>query len=252
MRSMRARGLRRRCKRGRAGHGTGDAPAQRMAAARKTDADLQKSVIQALAVDPQVDEAAIGVSLHHGVVILHGVVGSWAEKHAAGEAAHTVAGALDVANDIEIRPPWSARRSDADIAEAIRRALERDTPAPGRGVQSTVCDGGYVTLTGAVATLQDRDEAERVVASLDGVRLVTNQITVDAPAVAVDDLRAAVKAALERHVTREADRIAIDVDGQAVVLSGRVASWRERQAVIGAARGTPGVQRIEDRLVIAS
>jgi osmotically-inducible protein OsmY len=223
-----------------------------MAAATKTDADLQKSAIRALAIDPQVDETAIGVSLYHGVVTLNGVVGSWAEKHAASEAAHTVAGVLDVANDIEIRPPWSTRRSDADIAAAVRRALERDTPTPGRGIQSTVCDGGHVILTGAVATLQDRDEAERVVASLVGVQLVTNQIVIAAPPVAADELRASVKAALERHVAREADRITIAIDGHTVVLSGSVASWRERQAVIGAARGTPGVQRVEDRLVIAS
>jgi osmotically-inducible protein OsmY len=223
-----------------------------MTTAPRTDSDLQDSVIQALALDPRVDEAAIGVSVRHGVVTLNGVVGSWTEKHAAGDAAHGVTGALDVANDIEIRPSWIARRSEADIAEAVRHALEGDASVAQRAILSTVCDAGHVTLTGAVATLQQRDDAERVVANLDGVRLVTNQITVDAPGVAPGELRSSIRAALERHVAREADRIAIDVEGQTVVLSGRVASWRERQAVIGAARGTPGVQRIEDRLVIAS
>jgi osmotically-inducible protein OsmY len=223
-----------------------------MTTAPRTDSDLQDSVIQALALDPRVDEAAIGVSVRHGVVTLNGVVGSWTEKHAAGDAAHGVTGALDVANDIEIRPSWIARRSEADIAEAVRHALEGDASVAQRAILSTVCDAGHVTLTGAVATLQQRDDAERVVANLDGVRLVTNQIAVDAPGVAPGQLRSSIRAALERHVAREADRIAIDVEGQTVVLSGRVASWSERQAVIGAARGTPGVQRIEDRLVIAS
>jgi osmotically-inducible protein OsmY len=223
-----------------------------MTTARRPDSDLQNSVIQALALDPRVDEAAIGVSVHHGVVTLNGVVCSWGEKHAAAEAAHGVTGVLDVANDVEIKPPWVARRSDGDIAEAVRHALERDALVPPRGIRSTVCDAGHVTLTGEVMTLQQRDDAERVVANLDGVRLVTNQITIDAPGVAPSQLRSSIRAALERHVAREAERIAIDVDGQTVVLSGRVASWRERQAVIGAARGTPGVQRIEDRLVIAS
>lgn len=226
--------------------------ALRMTTARKTDSDLQKSVIQALASDPRVDGAAIGASVHHGVVTLNGVVGSWAQKHAAGEAAHQVAGVLDVANDIEIRPPWIARRSDADIAEAVRHALERDAFVPQRRIQSTVCDAGHVTLTGAVTTLQQRDDAEHVVSNLEGVRLVTNQITVEAPGITPGELRSSIKAALERHVAREADRIAIDIDGHTVVLSGSVASWRERLAVIGAAKGTPGVQRIEDRLVIAS
>lgn len=227
-------------------------PALRMTPATMTDSDLQRSVIEALASDPRIDEAAIGVSVRHGVVTLNGVVASWTRKHAAGDAAHQVAGVLDVANDIEIKPAWIARRSDADIAEAVRQALQWDASVPQRRIQSTVCDAGHVTLTGAVATLQQRDDAERVVARLDGVRLVSNQIAIAAPRVAASELRSSIKAALERHICRAADRIAIDVDGQTVVLSGSVASWRERQAVIGAARGTPGVQRIEDRLVIAS
>jgi osmotically-inducible protein OsmY len=218
----------------------------------RTDSELQKSVIQELAWDHRIDETAIGVSLHHGIVTLNGVVGGWAEKHAAEDAAHRVAGVLDVANAIEIRPAWSTRRSDADIAGAVRHALERDAFVPERRIQSTVCDGGHVTLTGAVATLQERDDAERAVSNLDGVRLVTNLIAIDAPRVAAGELRSSIKAALERHVAREADRIAIDVDDHTVVLSGTVASWRERQAVIGAAKGTPGVQRIEDHLQIAS
>jgi osmotically-inducible protein OsmY len=226
--------------------------AMHMTTAKKTDAELQKWVIQDLAWDSRIDETAIGVSVHHGVVTLNGVVGSWAEKHAAEDAAHRVAGVLDVANDIEIKPSWIARRSDADIAEAVRHALEWDVFVPDRRIQSTVCDAGHVTLTGAVATLQQRDDAERAVAHLDGVRLVTNRIEIEAPRVAIGELRSSIRAALERHVAREADRIAIEVDDHTVVLSGSVASWRERQAVLGAAKGTPGVQRIEDRLHIAS
>lgn len=222
-----------------------------MTTAKKTDAALQKSVIQELAWDTRIDETAIGVSVHHGVVTLNGVVGSWAEKHAAEDAAHRVADVLDVANDIEIKPSWSTRHNDAEVAAAVRHALEWDVFVPDR-IQSTVCDAGHVTLTGTVATLQQRDAAERAIRNLDGVRLVTNLILVEAPRVAATELRSSIKAALERHVAREADRIAIEVDGHTVVLSGDVASWRERQAVIGAAKGTPGVQRIEDRLQIAS
>jgi osmotically-inducible protein OsmY len=217
-----------------------------------TDSELQKAVIQELAWDRRIDETALGVSAHHGVVTLSGVVGSWAEKHAAEDAAHRVAGVLDVASAIEIRPAWSARRSDADIAEAVRHALEWDAFVPERAIQSTVRDTGHVTLTGAVATLQQRDDAERAIRNLDGVRGVTNLIAIAAPRVAASELRSSIQAALERLVAREAERIAIEIDDHTVVLSGRVASWRERQAVIGAAKGTPGVQRIEDHLQIGS
>jgi len=228
-----------------------DANALRMTTTTKTDLELQQAVIHDLAWDGRIDEAAIGVSVHHGIVTLNGVVGSWGEKHAVEDAAHRVAGVRDVANEIEIRPAWSAHRSDADVAEAVRHALTWDAFVPDQEIQSTVCDGGHVTLTGTVATLQLRDDAERAVRNLDGVRQVTNQIAVEAPAVAAGELRSSIQAALERHVAREADRIGIEVHDHTVVLSGRVASWRERQAVVGAAKGTRGVQRIEDQLEIA-
>jgi osmotically-inducible protein OsmY len=217
-----------------------------------TDADLQKSVMNELAWDTRVDESAIGVSVRHGVVTLNGVVGSWAEKHAAEEAAHRVASVRDVANDIEIKLSGSTRRSDADIAEAVRRALEWDVFVPHRQIESTVSDGGHVTLSGTVATLRQRDDAERVVSRLEGVRIVTNQIAIEPPKVAAAELRSSIKEALERHIAREADRIAIDIHDNTVVLSGRVASWSERRAVVGAAKGTPGVVRIEDQLRIES
>jgi osmotically-inducible protein OsmY len=216
----------------------------------RSDAELQKAVMEELAWDTRVDETAIGVSVHHGVVTLNGVVAGWAQKHAAEEAAHRVAAVKDVANDIAIKLSWSPRRSDGDVAEAVRHALEWDVFVPERQIQSTVCDDGHVTLSGTVATLRQRDDAERAVSQLEGVRLVTNQITVVPPVVAAAELRSSIKEALERHVAREANRIAIDIHGDTVVLSGRVGSWTERQAVIGAAKGTPGVSRIEDQLRI--
>jgi len=150
----------------------------------KTNAELKTDVTRELARDIAIDETAIGVSAHHGVVTLSGIVGSWAEKHAAEEAAHRVAGVLDVANEIEIKPSWSATRSDADIAEAVRGALIWNRFVPDQQIRSTVADRGTVTLTGTVQTLSQRDEAERVVRDLAGVRYVSNQITVEGPLVA--------------------------------------------------------------------
>ena len=145
----------------------------------KTNAELKTDVTRELARDIAIDETAIGVSAHHGVVTLSGIVGSWAEKHAAEEAAHRVAGVLDVANEIEIKPSWTAGRTDAEIAEAVRSALcwNRFVQAP--QIRSTVADHGIVTLTGTVATPAQRDEAERSVRGIEGVRCVFNQLNVE-------------------------------------------------------------------------
>jgi osmotically-inducible protein OsmY len=98
-----------------------------------------------LAWDVHIDEAASGLSTHHGVVTLNGIVESWADKHAADEAAHRIAGVLVVANEIEIKPSWSATRSDADIAEAVRAALTWNRFVPDQQIRSTVADHGVVT-----------------------------------------------------------------------------------------------------------
>jgi len=96
-----------------------------------------------------------------------------------------------------------------------------------------------------------RDEAERVVRGIEGVRYVTNEIVVDAPPVTPVHLRQTIEQALARRAARTTSHVRVAVDGDTVTLEGEVASWLERRAVLGAARGTPGVKHVEDHLVFA-
>jgi len=164
----------------------------------KSDAALKIDVERELAWDTQIDDTAIGVAAHHGVVTLTGTVPCWADKHAIEEAAYRVHGVSSIANEIEIKPSWSATRSDADIAEAVRCALlwNRSIPAP--QIRSTVSDEGTVTLTGAVPTLAQRDEAERIVREIAGVRYVANHIAVEAPSLARSEVHETIKQTLEQ------------------------------------------------------
>jgi osmotically-inducible protein OsmY len=216
----------------------------------KTDSELKADVTRELAWDIRIDAIGIGVAAHHGVVTLTGTVSSWADKCAAGEAAFRVAGVRDLANDIEIKPNWSTTQNDTEIAEAVRNALRWDHFVPQDKIRSTVANHGTVTLTGTVRTLRERDEAEAVVRDLAGVLCVVNEIAVEPPRVAEAALHATITQALARRAEREAERVEVDVDGDTVVLTGNVASWTERRAVVGAARGTPGVRRVDDRLQI--
>lgn len=214
----------------------------------KTDSDLKRDVERELAWDTRIDDTAIGVAAHHGVVTLTGTVTSWAEKHAVEEAVYRVGGVHTLANEIEIKQSWDASRTDADLAEAVHNALVWDHFVASDRIRATVSDHGSVTLIGTVATLRERDEAERVVRRLDGVRYVTNEIAVDSPVVASLHLRETIEQALARHAARAASHVKVAIDGDTVILEGAVGSWLERRAVLGAARGTPGVKRVEDRL----
>src|SRR6185503_4289517 len=108
--------------------------------------------------------------------------------------------------------------------------------------------GGLVTLEGTVERWSERDDAERAVRNLAGVKGVVNRIGVTPKNVLTDDVRSAIEQALERRAEREAKRIRVDVRDGTVTLTGRVRSWAERTSVLAAARFTPGVVSVEDHL----
>jgi osmotically-inducible protein OsmY len=213
------------------------------------DARIQQEVLQELKWDSRVDESEIGVSVTDGVVTLSGTVGNYARKLAAQEAAHRVAGVLDVANDAEVRVFDSANPSDTEIAQAVRRALEWDVWVPDERIQSTVSNG-WVTLEGTVDLLRECEDAERAIRHLTGVRGVTNKIFVAAPSIEPDDIREVIEQALERRAEREAGHLQIGVKDGEVTLTGRVRSWEEKRAVLGAVSHARGVRAVTDRLVI--
>jgi osmotically-inducible protein OsmY len=215
----------------------------------RTDSEIQQEVLRELKWDTRVEETDVGVEVDAGVVTLTGTVSSLGKKIAAQQAAHRVGGVLDVANDIEVKVPGSAGRNDTDIAHAVRQVLEWDVFVPEKRIRSTV-SGGWVTLEGDVDYLSQGDDAERAIRNLNGVRGVTNTITVKPPKVEPHIVRKSIEQALERQAEREAARITLQVQDGRVNLSGNVHSWAEKEAVLGAARGTPGVRNVDDHLRI--
>jgi osmotically-inducible protein OsmY len=215
----------------------------------KSDSQIQQEVLREMKWDSRVEENEIGVAVEHGVVTLTGAVGSYGKKIAAQEAAHRVYGVLDVANDIEVRLPGSMARSDTEIAKAIRSALEWDVWVPEQRIKCTVSNG-CVTLEGSVDLIREREDAERAIRRLAGVRAVTNKIDVHPSKLAADDLREAIEEALERRAEREARRIKVEVHDSRVTLSGSVRSWAEKRAILGIVSHAPGVRAVEENLFV--
>lgn len=215
----------------------------------KTDAELQREVGAELDWDTRVCATDIGVEVREGVVTLSGTARSYAEKVAAQEAAHRIVGVLDVANEIRVQLPGSNVRTDTDIAQAVRTALEWQMFVPSEGIRSTV-SAGFVTLTGEVATWHERQVAERCVRGLAGVTGVSNQIVVLPVAVNPRELERQIEAALERRAEREARRIEVRVRDGAVTLSGDVHSLAEKHAVLGTVEHAQGVRSVLDHLAV--
>ncbi len=216
----------------------------------RSDSEIQQAVLNELKWDARVRETDVGVQVKAGVVALTGTLGSWAERVAAREAAHRVAGVLDVVNDIEVKISGNAEKTDIEIAHALRTALEWDVLVPEARIKSTVSHG-VITLEGEVDFGTQREDAESALRNLSGVRQIINQLQVK-PLMPVtpEEVKAAIIAALERRTLRELRHIDLGVHDGCVCLSGAVHSWAERNAAVGAARSTPGVLRVEDHLRI--
>jgi osmotically-inducible protein OsmY len=216
---------------------------------RRSDKDLRQRILRELRWDSRVSWPSINVEVNEAIATLTGCVSSYAQKVAAQQAAHRVAGVLDVANDIEVKPPGDFVRSDTEIARAVRSALEWDVLVPDEQIQSTVSDG-WVTLAGEVNNGRERTDAERVIRRLTGVIGVNNNITVRKQEINEYELRAEIEDALETRADREVGRLRIEVKDGAVDLWGRVHSWQERRAVLGTISHAPGVTEVRDHLRI--
>lgn len=215
----------------------------------RSDSHIQQDVLRELKWDTRVEETEVGVTVQLGVVTLTGTVSGYAKKLAAQEAAHRVLGVLDVANDIEVKVPGGMARTDTEITGTVRHSFNWDVWVPDERITSTVSNG-WVTLEGDVNLSVKREDAQRGVRHLAGLCGVINKIKVTGPIVDSETVRESIEEALERRAQREANRIKVEVTNGAVTISGRVRSWAEKQAILGAVSHAPGVRAVQEHLFV--
>jgi osmotically-inducible protein OsmY len=211
-----------------------------------TDVQLKDEILQELKWEPSVNEAQIGVIVDDGVVTLSGAVTHWPERDAAERAVRRVFGVKAIANELEVKLPVGAERTDADIAREAANALNWNTYVPRDRIQVSV-HRGWITLTGEVEWQYQRTSAEDAVRHLLGVKGTVNQITLK-PRLAPAEVKGKIIAALERSALVEAKAIAVETRDRKVILRGKVRSWVERDAVEQAAWAAPGVSFVENDL----
>ena len=213
------------------------------------DSQLQQAVLAEFDWEPSVTAGHIGVTASEGVITLSGHVDNYAKKHAAESAARRVKGVKAVAEEIEVRLPFDATRSDADIAAAAIERLSWNVSVPKDSVQVKV-EKGWVTLTGQVDWWFQKDAAERDIRPLHGVIGVSNEATVK-PRVNTANLSDDITHALHRSWFFDPEAVHVRADGGRVVLSGSVHSIYESQVAARTAWAAPGATMVENDITVA-
>jgi osmotically-inducible protein OsmY len=214
----------------------------------KNDLQLQADVMEELQWEPSINAAHIGVEVSDGVVTLAGHVGSFAEKWEAERAAQRVMGVKALAIDIDVNLVGISKRSDADIARSAENIIEWTTYVPKDSIQIMVEDG-WITLTGEVEWAYQKQYAASSLRSLLGVVGVSDQVGIKARVLA-GDVQTDIEAALQRRAHKDAKKIAVNVVGSEITLTGTARNWEERSVAINAAWSTPGVHSVVSNITL--
>lgn len=142
---------------------------------KKTDKEIAKAVVNALAWDTSVPEDKVAIKVEDGWVYLSGELKWFYQKDAAKKAVENLLGVKGVVNSIQIKQVLEPFQ----IKDRITKAFERSADVNARNVTVTVTvDGHTVTLRGTVNSIAEKEEAQRAAYFAPGVYEVKNELKV--------------------------------------------------------------------------
>jgi osmotically-inducible protein OsmY len=206
------------------------------------DSSVKRAIEDELRGDATVPGHSIDVEVRDGVVTLSGKVGTLLASGHAVDLARSTRGVRSVVSEVEVKP---VARSDADIYRDIEEALAADPAANANEVKASVTRG-VATLTGTVASWQEKQVVGRVVEGVRGVERIDNDLTFRTPPARPDsEIEAAVRERLLWDARVGDGLVDVAVNDGHVRLNGAVGSALERVYARDDA-WVPGVRHVDD------
>jgi hyperosmotically inducible periplasmic protein len=150
----------------------------------RSDAEITARVKTALIRNDETKARQINVETENGVVQLSGFVDSQQMKAAAAQTARGVSGVQEVHNELVVRQgdrTVGRATDDAVIAAKVKSELAADSGLATATNVNVEVNRGVVQLSGFVASVTQKQEAEQIARQVAGVTEVRNSIEVQAP-----------------------------------------------------------------------
>lgn len=225
----------------------------------KSDERLRRELSQALVANPATESYEINLNVMDGHVTLRGRVDSLREKDLVETVVKCVSGVTSVTDHIGLYK--ASDRNDDEILSDVAQGLKWNALVDHEMIKVAV-DDGTVTLTGVVGSAAEKRQAV-ITSWVSGVRRVDtsgldtcywardpmlrkNKYTLKSD----EDVRTAVRSALEKDPRVSADDVAVTVSSGIVTLRGRVDSLTSSRVAQQDARNTVGVAIVKNHLKV--
>ncbi len=190
------------------------------------DKNITRAVMNDLRAAADIPAHMVDVVTQDSIVTLSGSTSNILARERAVEVASSIVGVQSIINNIEVKP---VERTDTEIKDNINNALSNNPVIEPLDIGISVTDG-VVTMTGSVSSRQEKKFAEKLIKGVEGVRDLSNQITVNYQTDRPDmEVLHDIQGRLKYDVFVDEGMLNVEVDGGKVTLSGTVGSaveWR--------------------------
>ena len=155
-------------------------------------------------------------------------------------------------------------QTDMGITTKVKSRLDTERAVNSSQIQVST-KNKVVTLSGPVDSASSKERAVAVARGVDGVTDVVDNLSVSTAVAAMPKSAAgtnaapddsAITQAVKRNLMREPDianePINVQSEAGVVTLTGSVKTPEEKQQIVQIARGTEGVQRVEDKISVGA
>ncbi|WP_405572623.1 BON domain-containing protein [Winogradskyella sp. Asnod2-B02-A] len=212
----------------------------------KTDLEIKNNVLEELEWQPILKDAQLGVEVVDGITTLTGTVSNLAEKIAAENAVKSVKGVKAIVEKLNVKNDKNV--TDKDVAKRIIDDLEWNASVEQEDINVKVEDG-YVYLSGKVKWAYQKNEAEKSLEYIEGIKSITNDISVTEKTIS-NNVTHQINKAFKRSANIDAHNVSVIVEGNTATLQGTVKSIKEKDDALRAAYLADGITDVKNELKV--